>query len=254
MSIMKEIIVEKNLVDPLILNNINRDLMNELKIFLSTESKLGGQKFGHLNATIGNQANLLLDQITENGLFEKIESEYNIDLKDYFLTCACNINLPGSKKQHIHRDTNFDDSKIIINIPLVEVNEDNGSIEVYQGSNEKALSFLDFVLNKRKYTRMRINTHLGDVFVRDSNLFHRGMSNSSSIPRSMVAITLSRKDSALPGEIDAVFGGGKIEFMNNWFENNLFGRISESVYMYFPLVRSLKRVIASLLKEKNLST
>ena len=49
-------------------------------------------------------------------------------------------------------------------------------------------------------------------------------------------------------------GGGKIDFMNNWFEDNLFGKIMENIYMYFPAIRSIKRILASLIKEKNLST
>ena len=251
---MRNIIVIKNFIDTQILRKINDDLMRGLEEFLKEEKKLGGQKYGHLNATIGHHADTVLEHISEKGLLKKIELEYDLNLEDYFLTCACNVNLPGSKKQHIHRDTNFDDSKIIINIPLVDVNEDNGSIEVYPGTNEVPLSFLDFLLSKNKYPPKRINTNLGDIFVRDSNLFHRGMDNLSNSPRSMVAITLSKKDIATPSEIEAPFGGGKIDFMNNWFEDDLFGKIIENIYMNFPAIRSIKRILASLIKEKNLST
>ena len=251
---MKNVIVKKNFIDVSILKTLNDDLLNNLKVFLEKGTHLGGKKYGHLNATIGHHAKTILKEIKKKGLLELIAEEYDLVLEEYFLTCACNINLPGSKKQHIHRDTNFDDSKIIINIPLVDVNEDNGSIEVYPGSNEVPLSFLDFLLSKNKYPPKRINTNLGDIFVRDSNLFHRGMDNLSRSPRSMVAITLSKKDIATPSEIEAPFGGGKIDFMNNWFEDNLFGKIMENIYMYFPAIRSIKRILASLIKEKNLST
>ena len=251
---MRNLIVIKNFIDPEILQKINDDLMRCLENFLTEEKKLGGQRYGHLNATIGHHADTILGQVNEKGLLKKIEKEYDLNIEDYFLTCACNINLPGSKKQHVHRDTNFDDSKIIINIPLVDVNEDNGSIEVYPGSNGEPLSFLDFLLSKNKYPPKRINTILGDIFIRDSNLFHRGMDNLTNTPRSMVAITLSKKELATPSEIAAPFGGGKVDFMNNWFEDDLFGKITETIYMYLPVIRSIKRILASLIKDKNLST
>ena len=251
---MKSFIFKKDFIDSSILNKINDDVLSQLDIFLASGVKLGGQNYGHLNATIGSHAETILEAIQEKGLLELIAKEYDLDLKDYFITCACNINLPGSKKQHIHRDTNFNDSKIIINIPLVPVNEKNGSIEVFLGTNKYPLSFLDFLLKKSKFSSERINTNLGDIFIRDSNLFHRGMENLSLEPRPMVALTLSKKDIATTEEMDATFGGGEIEFLNNWFESDNKGRFLEHFYMHFPILRSLKRIIASIVKDKNLST
>ena len=251
---MKDLIIKRDFIDDSILKTINHDLLNNLEVFLETGQELGGQKYGHLNATIGQHAKTLLKEIKEQRLLELIAEEYDLILEEYFLTCACNINLPGSKKQHIHRDTNFDDSKIIINIPLMAVNEKNGSIEVYPGTNQTPLSFLGFLLNKSRFPPERINTNLGDIFVRDSNLFHRGMENTTSEPRLMVALTLSKKNIATSEEISAPFGGGQIQFMNNWFENDIKGKFFEHIYMYFPAIRSLKRIVASILKDKNLST
>lgn len=251
---MKEVIVKKDFIDISILKTINDDLLNNLKVFLEKGTHIGGKKYGHLNATIGHHAKTILKEIEKKGLLELIAKEYDLTLEEYFLTCACNINLPGSKKQHIHRDTNFDDSKVIINIPLITVNEKNGSIEVYPGTNKYPLSFLDFLWNKSKFPPERINTNLGDIFVRDSNLFHRGMENSGSEPRPMVALTLSKKNIASSDEISAAFGGGQIKFMNNWFENDNKGKLFEHIYMHFPVIRSIKRIVASILKDKNLST
>jgi hypothetical protein len=93
-----------------------------------------------------------------------------------------------------------------------------------------------------------------DIFIRDSNLFHRGMENLSLEPRPMVALTLSKKDIATTEVADAAFGGGEIELLKNWFESNTKGRFSEHIYMHFPILRSLKRIIASIVKDKNLST
>jgi len=251
---MKSFIIKKDFIDTSILNKINDNVLSQLDIFLSSGEKLGGQTYGHLNATIGNHAKTILEAIKDKGLLELIAREYDLDLNDYFITCGCNINLPGSKKQHIHRDTNFNDSKIIINIPLVPVNEKNGSIEVFPGTNKYPLSFLDFLLKKSKFTPERINTNLGDIFIRDSNLFHRGMENLSSEPRIMIALTLSKKDIATTEEMDAPVGGEEIKFLNNWFENDTKGRFFEHIYMHLPILRSSKRIIASLIKDKNLST
>ena len=123
---MKSLIIKKDFIDTSTLNKINDNVLSQLEIFLASGEKLGGQIYGHLNATIGNHAKTILEAIKHKGLLELIAREYDFDLNDYTITCGCNINLPGSKKQHIHRDTNFNDSKIIINIPLVPVNEKNG--------------------------------------------------------------------------------------------------------------------------------
>ena len=104
------------------------------------------------------------------------------------------------------------------------------------------------------FSDSRLDNNLGDIFIRDSNLFHRGMKNLSSHPRSMVAITLSRKDIASSIDLSAPFGGEKVEFLNNWFTNNVGGRVLEHTYMYFPVLRSISRIFAPIIREKNLST
>ena len=54
--------------------------------------------------------------------------------------------------------------------------------------------------------------------------------------------------------MDAPLGGEEIKFLNNWFENDTKGRFFEHIYMHLPILRSSKRIIASLIKDKNQST
>ena len=72
---MRNLIVIKNFIDPEILQKINDDLMRCLENFLIEEKKLGGQRYWHLNATIGHHADTILGQVNEKGLLKKIEKE-----------------------------------------------------------------------------------------------------------------------------------------------------------------------------------
>ena len=75
---MKSFIFKKDFIDSSILNKINDDMLSQLDIFLASGVKLGGQNYGHLNATIGLHAEAILEAIQEKGLLELIAKEYDL--------------------------------------------------------------------------------------------------------------------------------------------------------------------------------
>lgn len=240
----------ESVVNPALLDDLNHQIGTELQSLKESTKSIGGRRSGHLNATIGKHANQIFTEINKTSIISKINHAFQVDLSDYIVTVGCNLNFPGSVKQHIHRDTNFDDRKIIINIPCVDVNEKNGSIEIYPGSEQYPYSYLDFLLN-RSLEPLRLNSRQGDILVRDSNLFHRGMPNNSGVMRVMVAFVFTKRTGL--EEIDPEFPNS-IEIFENWFQSNFRSRLKESFYIHFPIIRSLKRIIASLYKSRGVST
>ena len=106
----------------------------------------------------------------------------------------------GSDYQDWHRDTPplFDNApetpsfQLALNFPLVDVDEQNGSLDTTRGtqriSREDALAGLA----NGDYPSERIPMKLGDVMLRDVRGLHRGTPNFTDQPRPMVVIGYSR--------------------------------------------------------------
>jgi ectoine hydroxylase-related dioxygenase (phytanoyl-CoA dioxygenase family) len=125
------------------------------------------------------------------------------------LYCAfynTNTSWPGSTYQPLHRDIYhlFPDypaplpvSMIVVNFPLVDFNEENGSTEVYPGTH--LITDIDPADNKRLEERakllpaVRTNVNAGSLVVRDMRMWHRGMPNNSKQIRTMLAIVYARR-------------------------------------------------------------
>jgi ectoine hydroxylase-related dioxygenase (phytanoyl-CoA dioxygenase family) len=106
----------------------------------------------------------------------------------------------GSDFQDWHRDTPplFDgvpetpSFQLAVNFPLVDVNDENGSLETTRGthriSREEALAGLA----DGRFPAERVPMQLGDAMIRDVRALHRGTPNLTDTPRPMVVIGYSR--------------------------------------------------------------
>ncbi len=117
---MKDFFIKEQVVDKDILTDIHNEIINKFDNFLSQNENIGGLNSGNLNATIGKHAAILHKELLNSGLFSEIEGFFDISLKDYSLKVGCNINIPGSVKQHIHSDTHFEERIIIIRYPIIK--------------------------------------------------------------------------------------------------------------------------------------
>ena len=240
-------------IDTRLLDDLKTDIESKLVNYSKTLKHLGGLRSGHLNATIGRYASILHKELMSGEIYQEIEKNFKIDLNNYSVTVGCNLNFPGSIEQHIHRDTNFDDRKIIINIPCVDVNEINGSIELFLDSELCPYSYLEFLMNRKKFKPIRANSNKGDILIRDSNLFHRGMPNYSDQVRVMVAFVFNKKLNNDNQNMNTEFPQN-IEFFENWYKNDRLGRIKEILFIKLPIIRSLYRIIKSLYKPRGAAT
>jgi hypothetical protein len=121
---------------------------------------------------------------------------------------SANVNTPGSVAQQVHADAGHlwfnagsgaakwpmfhPATTLVVNVPLTDVNEVNGSTEVYLGSH-KDTQFEQWVPESQleRYPRFRANSQKGDVVIRDIRTWHRGMPNFASTHRHMLAMIVN---------------------------------------------------------------
>jgi hypothetical protein len=118
-----------------------------------------------------------------------------------------NTAYPGSTNQPVHRDSDHvfgqqlgvpgPPTGIVVNLPLCDFSETNGSTEVWPashlivdrpGDEDVTLDDRVPVLGSR-----RLNVAVGSLVLRDLRVWHRGMPNRSENARSMLAIVYKRR-------------------------------------------------------------
>jgi ectoine hydroxylase-related dioxygenase (phytanoyl-CoA dioxygenase family) len=117
-----------------------------------------------------------------------------------------NTAYPGSGYQPIHRDwpplfgselgVPHPPVALVLNIPLCDFSEENGSTEVWPGTH----LLVDATPNEGKQLEARVatlpsirtNVKAGSIIVRDLRTWHRGVPNRSDRARAMLAIVYQR--------------------------------------------------------------
>lgn len=158
---------------------------------------------------------------------------------------GCNFNLPGSHTQHYHIDRPFTRDFMIANVAVVDTVIENGATELVPGTHKRFYKYTQFVLERCHRNGERVPMNRGDVLIRSSNVWHRGMTNQTSTPRPMLAMTWEDGGSNEPDPFSA--NGGKVRFLPNWFKPTRVGRIREQLFVKVPITYSALRFTRSLL-------
>jgi hypothetical protein len=202
----------------------------------------GGLMSGHLNCFPGEASRFVYDALHERGIIDLLkEMDPKIDRMPYV---GCNYNLPHSLIQHYHTDRDFTKAFLIANIAVVDTNVENGAIELIPGSHKTFYPYWRFALEKPYRKSLRVPMQQGDVMVRTSNVWHRGMPNLTSVARPMLALTW--EDGGSVQEDPFGVEGGKITFRPNWFKPTRLGRMRERLFVKVPLCYSAFRIVKSL--------
>jgi len=159
-----------------------------------------------------------------------------------------NFNLPGSVAQHYHTDGLYTKEFLICNIAVVDTEIANGAIDVLPGSHQKWYPFWKFVVERVATRTTRLAMRQGDVLIRSSNLWHRGMPNLTAVPRPMMALTWEDGGSTEPDPFK-VFDG-QITFRPNWYRPTLLGRLRERTFIAAPITYDAYRFVRSFYKRK----
>jgi hypothetical protein len=208
--------------------------------------KGGGRISGHLNFHPGESSRFVFGEIARHGVIDVVRCAAPRAVER--LRVAGNLNLPGSVRQHYHTDGPYTDDFLICNVALVDTDVVNGAIDVLAGTHKRYYPYWQFVLDRLPRLSTRLPLAKGDVLLRRSNLWHRGMPNLGPAPRPMVALTFGEKSAPDGDPFQA--DGGHAFFFPNWYGTNLLGRIRERTFVTAPVSYSAYRFVRSLYGRK----
>jgi Phytanoyl-CoA dioxygenase (PhyH) len=202
----------------------------------------GGLFSGHLNCFPGEAARFAFDALQERGIVDLVKGAF--PKAQRLPNVGCNLNLPHSVTQHYHADRNFLDYFLIANVAAVDTDLANGAIDLIPGTHKKFYKYWRFAMERPDRASKRLPMRQGDVLVRNSNVWHRGMPNHTATPRPMLAFTWEDGGSRSPDPF--AVDGGKITFRTNWFKPNFAGRLRERTFVAAPFTYSTYRFVSSL--------
>jgi hypothetical protein len=188
----------------------------------------GGTISGHLNCFPGAQSRFVYDELEKYGVFDLVRNLSPSAMRMPHV--GCNLNLPKSSAQNPHADGYAASSFLIVNVVPVDTDLTNGAMEVTPGTHLREYKYWQYALSGKPSIRMCMSA--GDVIVRSSMLWHRGMPNKSSAIRPMLAFTWENGGSDLADPYAA--HGGKITFLTNRYAQNLSGRLRERAFASLP--------------------
>jgi len=210
----------------------------------------GGSYSGHLNCFPGSASRFFYDEIAAAGLVDAIHALR--PGQPNAVRATLNFNLPGSVPQHYHMDGLYTDDFLICNIAVVDTDLVNGAIDLLPGTQRQFYKFWQYALQRKYRLSTRVPMRAGDVLVRKSTLWHRGMPNKSRTPRAMMSLTFGEK-SAPEGDPFGVHEGN-LFFYANWFNTSRLGRLREQTFVAAPLSYSAYRFVKSLRGNKGYSS
>jgi ectoine hydroxylase-related dioxygenase (phytanoyl-CoA dioxygenase family) len=201
----------------------------------------GGIVSGHLNCFPGAESRFIWDAVSSAGIVDLVRTMFPMATRSP--NVGCNMNLPGSVAQHYHADGLFVEQFPIINIAVVDTNLENGAIDILPATHKRFYRFWEYAAERLYKRTTRITMKQGDVLVRPSTLWHRGMPNKTAVPRPMVALTWEHGGKEEDG---FAIHDGQIRFLPNWFKTDFFGQIREHTFVKIPLSYSAYRFAKSL--------
>jgi len=214
----------------------------------SGELMAGGGLFsGHLNCFPGEGSRFVYEDLRDAGLLDFIKLIFPKPTGNPFV--GCNLNLPNSVVQHYHVDSSYRNEFMIANVAVVDTEIANGAIELVPGTHRRFYKYWRFAVERQQRNGVRISMKQGDVLIRSSNLWHRGMPNRTSVARPMVALRFVEGGNVAVTDSFRE-GDGSIAFHENWFRPTLLGRLRERTFIAAPLSYDAYRFVRSLIGNK----
>lgn len=204
--------------------------------------KGGGAFSGHLNCFPGAGSRFVYDELAAAGIVDLVR-EMNPAWASR-VRATMNFNLPGSVAQHYHMDGLYLEDFLVCNVAVVDTDLANGAIDVLPGTHRRFYKFWQYAVQRKYRLTTRLPMQAGDLLIRRSTLWHRGMPNTTQTPRPLMSITFGEA-SAPDGDPFAV-NDGEIFFFPNWYSTSRLGRIRERVFVTAPITYSSYRFVRSL--------
>lgn len=223
-------------------------LADELEQARSTKRLFegGGRISGHLNCFPGERSRFVLEAVRDYGILELVEEQMPGHTDQ--LRVTTNYNLPGSVAQHYHTDGLYTEEFLICNVATVATSLDNGAIDLLPGTHNRFYKFWQYAVHRLWRRSARINMQQGDVLLRRSTVWHRGMPNVTDVPRPMMSLTFGEA-SAPSGDPFTAAGEGVV-FSPNWYGTDRLSQLRERTFVRVPLLYSGYRFARSLVGNK----
>ena len=202
----------------------------------------GGTISGHLNCFPGQASRFAYDTLEQRGIIDLVRILFPKATR--MPNVGCNFNMPHSVAQHYHADRNFLDYFLIVNVAVVDTTIENGAIDMLPGTHKKFYKYWRFAVERASKGTTRIEMKQGDVLVRTSNVWHRGMPNFTDNPRPMLAFTWEDGGSTHPDPF--AIDNGQITFKTNWYRPTTMGRLRERTFVTAPITYHTSRFVTSL--------
>src|SRR4051812_46968209 len=169
-------VVLRNVVSKEKLSAFRKTLMEEFERSKSSGALFagGGNISGHLNCFPGEPSRFAYDELEAYGVFDLVKRVYG---GKFAPRLGLNLNLPKSVAQHYHMDGNFKEEFVIVNVAVVDTDLVNGAIDVLPGTHKRFYKFWRYAMERQYQRTTRLPLQQGDVLVRTSRLWHRGMPN-----------------------------------------------------------------------------
>ncbi|HYQ45759.1 MAG TPA: phytanoyl-CoA dioxygenase family protein [Polyangiaceae bacterium] len=200
----------------------------------------GGTVSGHLNCFPGAESRFVYDQLQHSGIIDIVRALSPVALRAP--NVGCNLNLPGSAAQNEHVDGYASQPFLIVNVAAVDTSLDNGAMEVLRATQRSDVKYWQILLERPQ--RLRVPMRQGDVIIRTSTLWHRGMPNRTDKPRPMLAFTWEDGGSVREDPYD--LHDGHITFLPNRYNTDLKSRIREHAFVALPGLGTAYRAVRSL--------
>jgi hypothetical protein len=157
---------------------------------------------------------------------------------------SINVNLPGSKYQHIHRDFNANNDGLIVNFGCQDISNKNGSINLLPLKRGMFYSTL-FAFN---LLRNQISLAQGNALIRWGSQLHGGSPNRTDIRRVMVGIVLIPPVNNLTGFIwdSSLKKGPRSNFFNSSFRKRFTLFFASKIPFLFNQIYQVKRLISEI--------
>lgn len=207
----------------------------------------GGSVTGHLDCYPGAASRFIYDAVAEHGILD-IARKFSPDDVDR-LRVTMNYNLPGSHPQHYHSDGLYTEAFLICNVAVVDTDLENGAIDLLPGTHHRFYKFWQYAVQRKHRDSTRVAMSQGDVLLRISTVWHRGMPNRTSAPRPLMSLTFGETSAPSTDPFDE-----RVEFLPNWYGTSRLSQIRERTVVKMPWLYSTYRFGRSLVGNKGYSS
>jgi ectoine hydroxylase-related dioxygenase (phytanoyl-CoA dioxygenase family) len=200
------LVVLENIVDPAHLEALKARMLEDTREILKRPDLPTQFTAGNIQQDPPPMREYLFKDILVNDLIISITKS----ILGPGLTCdfySGNTNLPGSAGQPVHPDqgqlwpdmqTAHPAVRLVVNIPVVDMDEKNGSTELWQGTHLDTTMYDQMgtirlppealEARRRVSPPFQPSVKAGSVLIRDIRLWHRGTPNDADQPRPMIAM------------------------------------------------------------------